>query len=104
MGQENYEHEVRMRMTKTQLKIMKASDIADLTDRELLLVESAYRRGYYHGFYSCLESVIDGIPIRKLQKFVSGVLFKWRCKRHGGRFEEPIWPARSNKFKKGETT
>lgn len=67
---------------------LSVSDLEPLTDREKLLVETAYRRGYYQGHYLALE-MVHSIGIAKAYNFVVTKLKKWRLAKHDGKLIPP---------------
>lgn len=95
-----YDQEVRERMTKRQVNLICLADIEPLTEREKLMIENAYRRGFFQGFCSCFEAVYDGFRWPVLERFLYGRLHKWRYSRHGGKFQEPPWIAREERRKR----
>jgi hypothetical protein len=64
-------------------KLYTSSELIPKDDRERLMVESAYRRGYSQGFFLCI-----GIPASAARAFYD-VIFKWRIKKHGETLERP---------------
>jgi hypothetical protein len=84
-----YGSEVDARRTDRQKKTICVSEIETLSVREKLLVETAYRRGYFHGWYFCLEAVKAGVFECNLQKFLYGALYRWRYSKHGGKLATP---------------
>lgn len=77
---------------KTNLKqsqVMWINDLEPITEREKLMIETAYRRGYYQGWWFCYKAFDEGAKPSSVQKFIFGRLFKWRLKRHGGKLAVP---------------
>jgi len=60
-----------------------ASEFEPKDNRERIMVESAYRRGYSQGFFNCI-----GLPESAARVFWHVVL-DWRMKKHGGALELP---------------
>jgi hypothetical protein len=60
-----------------------------LTKREQLLIENAYRRGFYQGFHECFVAVKQGKTIKRMEKHLFEKLHNWRFDRHGGDFKQP---------------
>lgn len=81
-----YELETQSRMTPSQRSAAPALRPAD--DRERLMVETAYRRGFAQGFYLCLEAAIDGVA-QSVLKQVYRRITVWRALQHGGRLVLP---------------
>jgi hypothetical protein len=77
--------EAKTRVTKSYIK--KLGEVHPLTDREHVLVEAAYRRGYVQGFWNCLHFFSNGYSEEKIEHFFSGKLLRWRWKRHNGKVE-----------------
>jgi hypothetical protein len=98
--QSDYDEEARERMTKRQAKLIRMSDIEPLTDREKVMIENAYRRGFFQGFCSCFEAAQEGFRWQAMERFLYERLFKWRYSRHGGKFQQPPWIAREARKKK----
>ena len=52
-------------------------------DREKLMVECAYRRGYSQGFFYCIR-----LPAYAARMFYD-LVFDWRIEKHGGVLRDP---------------
>jgi hypothetical protein len=87
-----YSQEIRERMTKDQLRRqLPLPRDEPLTEREMLMMENCYRRGFYQGFWSCLDASAKGFSISEMEEWLYTKLFRWRFARHGGKFSEPPW-------------
>lgn len=65
------------------------ADVPKLTERDRVMIETAYRRGYSQG-YEAAASDSFVTSIRALMpEFICDALHRWRYASHGGRFEEP---------------
>lgn len=65
------------------------SDVPQLTERERLMAESAYRRGFYQGYMAATDDRIHGSTLKRCVRFLSGVLYKWMINRHDGSRQPP---------------
>lgn len=52
-------------------------------------IESAYRRGYFQGYFRALDAMDHGWSWTACEKFLYGLLYKWRFCKHRGQFTEP---------------
>lgn len=82
-----YSIEAAEKRTKRQKETISLESLEDLSERDKLLIENAYRRGFYQGWFLCIDAINKGAPTNKLEKFLYGALFRWRYSRHGGKFE-----------------
>jgi hypothetical protein len=64
-------------MNKSNLILRNVADIRLPSAKEYLMMERAYRRGYYHGAGDCFE-YIENTPRRKLRTWLK-TLYRWRC-------------------------
>jgi len=66
---------------------------AQLTQEQIaklrLLVECAYRRGFFQGWAFSLEAIQQGFSKEKVHKFLYDKLSAWRYCRHGGKMSPP---------------
>jgi hypothetical protein len=85
--QEQYWLEVKEKMRRGKKRDM-ISIPKELTDRERILCETAYRRGCYQGFFYALEAM-KWASLAKCNKFLYKTLFKWRVCEHMGAFVVP---------------
>jgi hypothetical protein len=76
--------EAKMRVTKAYIK--KLGEVHPLSDREHILIEAAYRRGYVQGFWE-RHSDFKGYREEEIGHFFSKKLLRWRWKRHNGKVE-----------------
>ncbi len=94
--QMDYIYETNERLKRSQMSITRVADIPPLTERELAMIENAYRRGYFQGYYNALDdSEHSGKTFAKLMDWVNSKLFRWRYAKHGGDMTEPPTPGRS---------
>lgn len=89
IDQGTYYLEVVERMTPRQRKKYALADLSDMTDREQLIAETAYRRGFYQGFWGCLRAVRENALLSQLTRFMNARLYKWRFAKHGGKLTPP---------------
>lgn len=61
----------------------------DPTEKEKLIGETAYRRGYMQGFVMASMAVQAGVLFPSMNAFAYGPLMKWREKKHEGLSEVP---------------
>lgn len=59
------------------------------TERERIMVETAYRRGFQQGYFSAWDAVNSGCSLQALSRFIAGKLHAWRFCRHNGKFDPP---------------
>jgi hypothetical protein len=84
-----YNMEANARRTERQKRTVCISEIEPLSVREKLLVENAYRRGFFQGWYQCLETMKDAASECTLERFLYGPLYRWRYSKHGGKLTIP---------------
>lgn len=85
---EVYAGEAHQRASAKQLKTILIHDLEPTTDRERLMVETAYRRGYYHGWWQCYAAFLNGAKGFAVCKFMER-LYAWRFKKHAGKLVPP---------------
>ena len=83
-----YACEAHNRASAKQLKVLATEDLEPITDRERLMVESAYRRGYYHGWWQCYAAILCGAKGLAVCNFMER-LHNWRFKKHAGKLVPP---------------
>ena len=83
-----YADEAHSRASARQLKTISIDDLISTTDRERLMVETAYRRGYYHGWWQSYEAFLCGAKGSAVRKFMER-LHAWRFKKHAGKIVPP---------------
>jgi hypothetical protein len=84
---EDYNREAAERCTQT---IM--SDFvyfAKLTDAQRVIVENAYRRGFFQGFHEAVHGMETGLRLDDLKDHLDPKLYVWRYAEHNGNFEFP---------------
>lgn len=98
-----YADEARARVSSRN-KRLKEEDYSNLTDREKVLIETAYRRGYFQGYWFCYTDAVAGASREKLFRFIFIRLARWRNKKHSGKMKEPphIFVAKDVQCKAGE--
>ncbi|MDA0990517.1 MAG: hypothetical protein O3A51_07180 [Verrucomicrobia bacterium] len=87
MEHEMYDIEAAERQTPKQQRanLISMDEEMALTDRERLMIESAYRRGFTQGYQQAMADEQAGINTRLARE---GYL-RWRFARHGGQFQIP---------------
>jgi hypothetical protein len=87
---ENYSLEIGERRGGRRPVLVTVADLTEMTDREKLIAETAYRRGYFQGFYTGTVTLEEsGHTFAKVADWMYRVLFRWRYKKHNGDFEQP---------------
>jgi len=87
---EDYALEIEERRGGRKPVLASVGDLQQMTDREKLIAETAYRRGYFQGFYNGTVTLEDsGHTFAKVSDWMYRVLFRWRYKKHNGAFEQP---------------
>ena len=82
LSQENYFEECEER-SPTDVCL---GDIAPLDEATRLIVENAYRRGYFQGYD---RGTKDSDAPADLETFLYTDLYDWRYSKHGGKFTTP---------------
>lgn len=70
------------------------ADARKLTDRERVLCENAYRRGFAQGFASCVMAFDMKATFKQINKLYLKIM-DWRYKRHEGNLVVPPELAKS---------
>lgn len=83
-----YGCEAKARVKRSHKKLL-AEDYRTLTDREKVLMETAYRRGYFHGWWFCYKAKMSGFSLETIYRFIFSSLAKWRNARHSGQLVLP---------------
>lgn len=52
-------------------------------------IESAYRRGYFQGYFRAMDAIDSGSSLSACEKFLYGLLYKWRYCKHKGKLVPP---------------
>lgn len=86
---DSYTLEAVDKCTKRQQNAQLLFGSETLTERERLLSETAYRRGFCQGWYFCLKAFQDGSTARTLESFLNSTLMRWRLTKHGGKLMRP---------------
>jgi hypothetical protein len=85
-------HEAKQRANEKCLKRITNSDricLDQADEKESLIAETAYRRGYTQGWFFCVEAALSGITLKTLREFHDLKLYAWRRKKHNGSWASP---------------
>lgn len=79
------------RLNETTFRRLGLDDLVNkkLTEHEVLIAETAYRRGYHQGFLCAAQDAEDGIHPETLVQFAHLKLASWRMKKHCGQIQFP---------------
>ena len=86
-GHEDYADEHRAASSEPVL--VRVSDLPPLTERERMVIECAYRRGFFQGWFGCFSAIHRGFSLRKVESFLYKQLYKWRYCKHDGKMTPP---------------
>jgi hypothetical protein len=87
MSQKNMFVEVQLR-SSIELSEDRMQSLLDIPE-VAVMVEAAYRRGFYQGAWRMLKMWNDGATRKAVTNWLYETLCFWRNKRHDGEFEQP---------------
>jgi hypothetical protein len=77
---------------RSKVEIVKADSLELPTKREMLMMETAYRRGFQQGACAAAYWVVDGMHLESVVSWAERDLHKWRYAQHGGKMVFPPDP------------
>jgi hypothetical protein len=85
-----YSQEAAARQGKVELVC--AVDLETPSAREILLMETAYRRGFQQGACEAVYAQQDGVPLEEVTSWAERYLHEWRYAKHDGHMVRPPTP------------